>query len=100
MGNALDVAVVKLLACSLEAWGVNGDVLQEADGSMLVISDAKRLRISRAPAGLPFRWMVTEGERERGATAIAGLLRALRAALDPGYRPVRLRVAPLPLAAT
>jgi hypothetical protein len=55
------------------------------------------LRISRAPADLPFRWMVGEGERTRGATSIAGLLRNVRAAVDPDYRPVRLRIAPLPL---
>ena len=41
--------------------------------------------------------MVAEGERTRGVTSIAGLLRAVRAAVDPGYRPVRLRIAPLPL---
>ena len=41
--------------------------------------------------------MVTEGERTRGVTSIAGLLRTVRAAVDPGYRPIRLRIAPLPL---
>ena len=35
---------------------------------------------------MPFRWMVAEGERTRGATSVAGLLRAVRAAVDPGYR--------------
>jgi hypothetical protein len=41
--------------------------------------------------------MVAEGERTRGVTSVSGLLRALRAAVDPSYRPVRLRIAPLPL---
>jgi hypothetical protein len=41
--------------------------------------------------------MVSEGERSRGVTGIAGLLRAVRAAVDPGYQPVRLRIAPVPL---
>jgi hypothetical protein len=50
-----------------------------------------------APADLPFRWMVGEGERTRGATSIAGLLRNVRASVDPHYRPVRLRIVPLPL---
>jgi hypothetical protein len=40
--------------------------------------------------------MVTDGERTRGVTSIAGLLRAVRTTVDPGYRPIRLRVAPLP----
>ena len=43
--------------------------------------------------------MVADGERTRGVTSVSGLLRNVRAAVDPGYRPVRLRIAPLPLAA-
>jgi hypothetical protein len=41
--------------------------------------------------------MIAEGERSRGVTSIAGLLRTLRTILDPDRRPVRLRIAPLPL---
>ena len=63
----------------------------------LLTAGDKRLGIARAAADLPFRWMVSEGERTRGVTSIAGLLRAVRAAVDPGYRPIRLRIAPLPL---
>ena len=86
-----------LVLQSLRAWHVSGDVAREADGALLVTAGEKRLRISRAPADLPFRWMVAEGERTRGVLSIAGLLRTLRATVDPGYRPVRLRIAPLPL---
>ena len=93
----LDCAVEDLLVQSLRAWRVRGEVSREADGVLLVAAGEKRLRVSRAPADLPFRWMVGEGERTRGATSIAGLLRNVRAAVDPGYRPVRLRIAPLPL---
>ena len=82
---------------SLEAWRVEGDVARETDGALLVTAGEKRLRISRAPADLPFRWMMAEGERTRGVTSVSGMLRTLRAAVDPGYRPVRLRIAPLPL---
>ena len=82
---------------SLAAWRVSGVVAREADGALLITAGEKRLRISRAPADLPFRWTVADGERTRGATSIAGLLRSLRAAVDPGYRPVRLRIASLPL---
>jgi hypothetical protein len=89
--------VHELVLQSLRAWRVSGDVSREADGALLVTAGEKRLRISRAPADRPFRWMVAEGERNRGAPSIAGLLRTLRAAVDPGYRPVRLRIAPLPL---
>ena len=93
----LDEAVHELLVQSLRAWRVTGNVAREADGALLVTAGGRRLRVSRAPAELPFRWMVADGERTRGATSIAGLLRNLRAAVDPGYRPVRLRIAPLPL---
>jgi hypothetical protein len=89
--------VCELLAQSLEAWHVSGKIHREADGTLLLSAGDKRLGIARAAADLPFRWMVSEGERTRGATSIAGLLRALRAAVDPGYRPIRLRIAPLPL---
>ena len=95
--RVLDEAVFELLVQSLRAWHVSGDVAREADGALLVTAGEKRLRISRAPADLPFRWMVAEGERTRGVLSIAGLLRTLRATVDPGYRPVRLRIAPLPL---
>jgi hypothetical protein len=93
----LDNAVEDLLIQSLDAWRVSGNVRCEADGALLVTADERRLRISRAAGDLPFRWMVAEGERIRGVTSIAGLLRSIRAAVDPGYRPIRLRIAPLPL---
>jgi hypothetical protein len=96
----LDRAAQELLVQSLAAWRVRGDVSREADGALLVAAGDKRLRISRAPADLPFRWMVDEGERTRGVLSVSGLLRHVRAAVDPGYRPVRLRIAPLPLVAS
>jgi hypothetical protein len=95
--GVVDATVEALLAQSLEAWHVTGKVHREADGTLLLSAGDKRLGIARAAADLPFRWMVGEGERTRGVTSIAGLLRAVRAAADPGYRPVRLRIAPLPL---
>ncbi len=93
----LDGSVAQLLLQSLRAWRVSGEVAREADGALLVMAGDKRLRISRAPAGLPFRWMVTERARSRGVSSIAGLLRTVRAAVDPDYRPIRLRIAPLPI---
>ena len=89
--------VFQLLEQSLVAWHVTGDVRREADGTLLLVAGDKRIRVSRATGDLPFRWMTSEGERSRGVTSIAGLLRAVRAAVDPGYRPIRLRIAPLPL---
>jgi hypothetical protein len=89
--------VCQLLEQSLAVWHVTGEVRREADGTLLLLAGDKRLGIARAAADLPFRWMVSEGERSRGVTSIAGLLRAVRAAVDPSYRPIRLRIAPLPL---
>ena len=89
--------VFQLLEQSLAAWHVTGEIRRESDGTLLLMSGDKQLRVSRAAADLPFRWIVTEGERIRGVTSIAGLLRAVRTAVDLGYRPVRLRIAPLPL---
>jgi hypothetical protein len=97
MTAAVPEYVRNLIAQSLAAWRVVGEVRHEADDALLLVAGDKQLRISRAPADLPFRWMVAEGERTRGVISIAGLLRTIRAAVDPGYRPIRLRLAPQPL---
>jgi hypothetical protein len=92
----LDAALATLVAQSLEAWRVGGKVEREPDGALLVTAAGKRLRIARAPADLPLRWLIEVGGHTRGAASVSGLLRHLRAAVDAGYRPVRLRMAPLP----
>ena len=86
----------KLLVQSLRAWRVSGEVRARPTGRCWSRPATSAAHLARA-ADLPFRWMVSEGERTRGVTSIAGLLRTVRAAVDPGYRPVRLRIAPLPL---
>ena len=88
--------VRRLLAFSLEAWRVKGDVCLEPDGALLLTAGDARLRVTRAAGNIPFRWMVSEAERTRGVASIAGLLRAVRSVVQPDYRPVRLRIAPLP----
>jgi hypothetical protein len=90
--------ICQLLAECLKAWRVCGGVAYERDGTLLLTVGYKRLSIARAAPDMPFRWIVHEDGRSRGATSIAGLLRAVRATVDPGHRPVRLRIAPLPLA--
>jgi len=89
--------VADLLAESLRAWAVPGSVTPEAAACLRINANGATLRIRRADAGTPLRWMVESGERTRGVTSVAGLLRAVRSALDPGYRTVRLRIAPAPL---
>jgi hypothetical protein len=96
VSGELDEAVCALLEHSLRAWGVHGKVHREADGTWLIAAASKRVRVARAPAGLPFRWTVADAERRRSATSVTGVLRHVRAALDSGYRSVSLRIAPLP----
>jgi hypothetical protein len=95
VSDELDEALSALLAQSLDAWRVTGKI-NRLDAALLIVAGDKRVRIARAPAGLPFRWAVAAGERTRGATSVVGVLRHVRAALDPSYRSVRLRIAPLP----
>ena len=93
----LDEAVAELLIRSLEAWGVEGGaVRRDGEGALNATAPDLHLRVTRAPAELPFRWMLDDGARTRGVTSVSGLLRAVRQAIDPDYRAVRLRVAPLP----
>lgn len=86
-----------LLAASLPAWRIAGKVERDAAGAIIIAAGDRCVRITPAPPDLPFRWMVAIGERTRGATSIAGVLRAVRAAIDPTYEPVRLRIAPFPV---
>ena len=96
MSRGLDQAVCVLLEHSLRTWRVCGKISREADGTLLIAAANKRVRVARAATGLPFRWAVADGERIRGATSVTGVLRHVRAALDSGYRSIRLRIASLP----
>jgi len=90
--------VVDLLQQSLRAWGLPGEVARSADGGLEVRAATAQLCIRRAPAGLPFRWLVEVGERRRPVSGVPGLLRTVRASLDPSFRPIAARIAALPLA--
>ncbi len=85
----------ELLSQSLAAWRVAGEVRREADGTALLTAGSTRLRIARAPGNSPFRWMVTTDERTRGAISVVGLLRHVRAAVDPSHRATSLHITPL-----
>ena len=96
MTEAVPDSVAELLAASLPQWGVAGTVVRDAAGAVEVTVGAVRLQILRAPAELPVRWLLVSAERRRGVTGIAGLLRGVRTAVDPDFRPLRVRVASLP----
>jgi len=90
--------VLALVRASLALWQVAATVEPRgaAGGWRLRLDDGREVLVARAPAGIPFRWMVTAGGRERPASSITGLLRVLRASLDRDWRPGRARIAALP----
>ena len=92
---AVDLAC-ELLVQSLAAWRVDG-VQGARDGAIMIGGGRKDIRIDPTPSDPMFRWMVTIGGRKRGATSIVGVLRQVRAALDPGYAANRVRVTLTPL---
>jgi hypothetical protein len=64
--------------------------------SIQIATNDVALLIARAPAGMPFRWVVTKAERKRTAASVNGVLRIVRQALAPAYQPMQLRISPLP----
>jgi len=85
-----------LMAESLAAWCVAGEVAQTSDGAV-VIGGIKRIRIEPATANSMFRWMVSVDGRTRPALSLLAVLRQVREALDPGYAADRVRVAIAPM---
>jgi hypothetical protein len=91
-----NLAVLVLVRTSLALWGADASVNVEA-GKLGILLSTGLIEIRRAPAELPFRWLVSHAGRDRAASSVTGLLRVLRSALDPAYRPGRARIAALPL---
>jgi hypothetical protein len=87
----------ELLAESLAAWDLRGE-LRTADGGAILLScNATEIRVDPAPPGLPFRWTVTVNGRKRAALALPAVLRQVRTALDPEYERCQVRIAPSPV---
>ena len=99
MSEALNDKARELLAQSLLAWHLTGNVARSGDGAILIACSGIDISVERATPDLPFRWMVTVAGRKRGALSLPAVLRQVRAALDPGYarNKVRVSVAPLVL---
>lgn len=87
----------ELLAQSLAAWQVAGDVARESDGTLVIAGGRRPIRIDPTSGHPAFRWMVTVDGRKRGAISLVAVLRQVREALDPGYAVNRVRVAVAPL---
>ena len=90
----------ELLAQSVLAWGIVAEAHRGSDGAILISSERREILVKPAPAGLPFRWLVTVDDRERPAISIVAVLRQVREALDPGYTTRRVRIAAFPLVPT
>jgi hypothetical protein len=84
-----------LLVESLTAWGVAATIGRDGDGNLVLHAGQLALSIRRAPSDLPFRWLVCSDGRSRGASGVVGLLRLVRAAVDPAHRPIRVKIAAL-----
>jgi hypothetical protein len=95
--SAMSAHLHALMAQSLAAWRLVGSVHSTCDGAILVSCQERDIRIEPAPPRLPFRWIVIIDNRRRAAISLVTVLRHVRAALDPGYATVRVRIAPVPL---
>jgi hypothetical protein len=95
--QAIDAHVLRLIRASLAFWRIGATVESASDGGWRIVTDeGSALRIGRAPAEIPFRWLVVTAQgRERPASSVTGLLRVLRSTLDPDWRSGRARVVPL-----
>jgi hypothetical protein len=100
MTAAASDLLCELLAQSLLAWRVCGEVRRANGGAILISGERREILVDPAPPGLPFRWLVTVDDRERPAISIVAVLRQVREALDPGYATQRVRVAAFPLVPT
>jgi hypothetical protein len=98
LSDTFHSTVRELLAQSLIAWGLPGSVQVEGEGeggAILLSCNETGIRIEPAPAGVPFRWMVTVNGRRRGAISLVAVLGQVRGALDPGYAMTPVRIAAL-----
>lgn len=87
----------ELLAQSLTAWHLRGEVRSTGSGAVLLSSNATGIRVEPAPPGSPFRWQVTVNGHRRAALSLPAVLRRVRAALDPDYERHQVRIAPAPV---
>ena len=94
--SATDDTLSALLEQSLRFWRIPARV-SRLDDALTVSGLGRELRIVRASPGLPYRWLVTNNDRQRPAVSVIAVLRQVRLALDPGYAKMRLRVAGPPV---
>jgi hypothetical protein len=89
----------ELMSASFVAWRLAGEAHCTDDGAIVIdgAGNARAIRIEPKPDDPMFRWLVTVDGRTRPVVSLPGVLRHLRAALDPDYAATRVRVAVAPL---
>ena len=94
--SGVEPPVGELLAESLKAWHIAGEVTHGESG-VVVSAVGKTIRVEPTQQHDMFRWLVTIDNRERPAVSLIAVLRQVRQALDPGYAASRVRVTVAPL---
>lgn len=89
--------LIELLCETLAVWRVAGAVTRQGEAIVVSVAGGASARIEPPPPGLPFRWLLLFGERQRGVSGLPGLLRHLRAELAPERAASRLRLTPRPV---
>jgi len=84
----------ELMSASLAAWRLAGEARCVDDGAIVVERTGKHetIRIGPKADDPMFRWLITIDGRRRPVVSLPGVLRHLRAALDPDYAATRVRV--------
>lgn len=91
-------ALTRLLDASIAAWKLDAVMDVDKEAGVIELRSANTvLRITPAPTGMPFRWVVMVDGRRRTAASVIGVLRMVRQTLSPGYEPRSMRVgSPIP----
>jgi hypothetical protein len=83
----------ELMSASLAAWHLDGEAAC-TDGAIVIeqASSDRTIRIEPKPDDSMFRWLISVDGRQRPVVSLPGVLRHVRAALDPDYAATRVRV--------
>ena len=95
----------RLLAGALEIWRLEASLVAKGAGCEVALENRVRLAVAPDGEAVPeARWRIELWRAERPGpprvtrhAGTPGMLRAVRAALDPSHRPARMTVAPEPV---
>ncbi len=90
-------ALHKLLIESVRQWRVPAQVTRQDDDRVVITGLGHLITIARADQGMPYRWMIASGGRQRPALSVVSVLRQVRLVLDPTYAKLRLSVSAPPV---